>query len=114
MEIGSLSLILIVGLLLLISIGVPMGFASGFMGAVLVFLYIGEHALGILLSRYSDTIQQLLQPVGMSLIFPFPDTQHCRMHCWPSKDKLMAALLSEPVTSPVQIHLLESKQMAEL
>ena len=41
MEIGSLSLILIVGLLILISIGVPMGFASGFMGAVLVFLYIG-------------------------------------------------------------------------
>ena len=40
MEIGSLSLILIVGLLILISIGVPMGFASGFMGAVLVFLYI--------------------------------------------------------------------------
>ena len=36
MEIGSLSLILIVGLLILISIGVPMGFASGFMGAVLV------------------------------------------------------------------------------
>ena len=45
MDIGSLSIILIVGLLLLISIGVPMGFASGFMGAVLVFLYIGEHAL---------------------------------------------------------------------
>ena len=42
MDIGSLSIILIVGLLLLISIGVPMGFASGFMGAVLVFLYIGE------------------------------------------------------------------------
>ena len=50
MEIGSLSLILIVGLLILISIGVPMGFASGFMGAVLVFLYNGEHGLGILLS----------------------------------------------------------------
>ena len=49
-EIGTLSIILIVGLLALISIGVPMGFASGFMGAVLVFLYIGEHALGILLS----------------------------------------------------------------
>ena len=40
-EIGTLSIILIVGLLALISIGVPMGFASGFMGAVLVFLYIG-------------------------------------------------------------------------
>ena len=33
-----------------------MGFASGFMGAVLVFLYIGEHALGILLSRYYSLV----------------------------------------------------------
>ncbi len=56
LEIGTLSVILIVGLLALISIGVPMGFASGFMGAVLVFLYIGEHALGILLSRYYSLV----------------------------------------------------------
>ena len=49
-EIGTLSIILLIGLLALISIGVPMGFASGSMGAVLVCLYIGEHALGILLS----------------------------------------------------------------
>ena len=55
-EIGTLSIILIVGLLALISIGVPMGFASGFMGAVLVFFYIGEHALGILLSRYYSLV----------------------------------------------------------
>jgi tripartite ATP-independent transporter DctM subunit len=55
-EIGTLSIILIVGLLALISIGVPMGFASGFMGAVLVFLYIGNHALGILLSRYYSLV----------------------------------------------------------
>ena len=55
-EIGTLSIILIVGLLALISIGVPMGFASGFMGAVLVFLYIGDHALGILLSRYYSLV----------------------------------------------------------
>ena len=33
-----------------------MGFASGFMGAVLVFLYIGDHALGILLSRYYSLV----------------------------------------------------------
>jgi hypothetical protein len=31
-------------------------FASGFMGAVLVFLYIGDHALGILLSRYYSLV----------------------------------------------------------
>ena len=71
MEIGSLSLILIVGLLILISIGVPMGFASGFMGAVLVFLYIGEHALGILLSRY------------YSLVVTIPFYQYLYLYLWP-------------------------------
>ena len=55
-DIGTLSIILVVGLLGLIAIGVPMGFASGFMGAVLVFLYIGDHALGILLSRYYSLV----------------------------------------------------------
>ena len=40
-DIGTLSLIVIFGLLALISIGVPLGFASGFMGAVVVFLNIG-------------------------------------------------------------------------
>ena len=41
MEIGALSLIVIFGLLALISIGVPLGFASGFMAAVVVFANIG-------------------------------------------------------------------------
>ena len=65
-EIGTLSVILIVGLLVLISIGVPMGFASGFMGAVLVFLYIGEHALGILLS-FNVVDGLLLLPIGLAV-----------------------------------------------
>ena len=52
MDIGTLSLIVIAGLLALIAIGVPLGFASGFMAAVIVVVNIGEHALGILLSRY--------------------------------------------------------------
>ena len=56
MEIGALSLIVIFGLLALISIGVPLGFASGFMAAVVVFANIGEHALGILLSRYYSLV----------------------------------------------------------
>ena len=50
MDIGTLSLIVIFGLLLLIAIGVPLGFASGFMAAVIVFVNIGEHAMGILLA----------------------------------------------------------------
>ena len=56
MDIGSLSLIVIFGLLALIAIGVPLGFASGFMAAVIVFVNIGEHAMGILLSRYYSLV----------------------------------------------------------
>jgi len=56
MDIGTLSLIVIFGLIALISIGVPLGFASGFMGAVIVIVHIGEHALGILLTRYYSLV----------------------------------------------------------
>jgi tripartite ATP-independent transporter DctM subunit len=56
MDIGTLSLIVIFGLLALIAIGVPLGFASGFMAAVIVFVNIGEHAMGILLSRYYSLV----------------------------------------------------------
>ena len=56
MDIGTLSLIVILGLLALIAIGVPLGFASGFMAAVIVFVNIGEHAMGILLSRYYSLV----------------------------------------------------------
>ena len=52
MDIGTLSLIVLFGLLVLIAIGVPLGFASGVMGAVIVLFNIGPHALGILLSRF--------------------------------------------------------------
>jgi len=56
MDIGTLSLIVIFGLLVLIAIGVPLGFASGFMAAVIVFVNIGEPAMGILLSRYYSLV----------------------------------------------------------
>ena len=49
-----------------------------------------------------------------SSLFPFPATQPYRMLCWPSKDKSMVVLPSEPVMSLVQIRLRELKQMAEL
>ena len=41
MDIGTLSLIVLLGLLVLIAIGVPLGFASGVMGAVIVIVNIG-------------------------------------------------------------------------
>ena len=50
MDIGTLSLIVLLGLLVLIAIGVPLGFASGVMGAVIVMVNLGPRALGILLS----------------------------------------------------------------
>jgi tripartite ATP-independent transporter DctM subunit len=51
MDVGVLSLIILFGLIGLISIGVPLGFASGFLGAVIVMLKIGPNGLGILLAR---------------------------------------------------------------
>ena len=51
MDVGALSLIILFGLIGLITIGVPLGFASGFLGAVIVMLKIGPSGLGILLAR---------------------------------------------------------------
>ena len=54
MDIGTLSLIVLFGLLVLIAIGVPLGFASGVMGAVIVMVNIGPHALGLSLIHISE------------------------------------------------------------
>ena len=51
MEVGTLTLIILFGLIGLIAIGVPLGFASGFLGAVIVYLKIGPSGMGILLAR---------------------------------------------------------------
>jgi tripartite ATP-independent transporter DctM subunit len=57
MTVGAISLIILFGLIGLIAIGVPLGFASGFLGAVIVMIKIGPNGLGILLARmYSLTI----------------------------------------------------------
>ena len=57
MTVGVISLIILFGLIGLIAIGVPLGFASGFLGAVIVMIKIGPNGLGILLARmYSLTI----------------------------------------------------------
>ena len=56
MDIGTLSLLVIFGLLSLIAIGVPLGFASGAMAAVIIFVNVGEHAMGILLARYYSLV----------------------------------------------------------
>jgi tripartite ATP-independent transporter DctM subunit len=57
MTVGVISLIILFGLIGLIAIGIPLGFASGFLGAVIVMIKIGPNGLGILLARmYSLTI----------------------------------------------------------
>jgi len=56
MDIGVLSIVVLAGLIALISIGVPLGFASGFMAAVIILINVGEHALGILLARFYSLV----------------------------------------------------------
>ena len=56
MDIGILSIVVLTGLIALISIGVPLGFASGFMAAVIIIINVGEHALGILLARFYSLV----------------------------------------------------------
>ena len=56
MDIGILSIVVLAGLIALISIGVPLGFASGFMAAVIILINVGEHALGILLARFYSLV----------------------------------------------------------
>lgn len=45
MDIGAISLILLIGLLLLLGIGVPLGFASGFMAVMVLLMKFGPEAL---------------------------------------------------------------------
>ncbi|MEZ5589337.1 MAG: TRAP transporter large permease subunit [Gammaproteobacteria bacterium] len=54
MDIGTLSLLLLVGILLLLAIGVPLGLASGFLGAVVVYMKFGERGFYILGQRMYD------------------------------------------------------------
>lgn len=45
MDIGTISLILLVGMLILLAIGMPLGFASGFLAVVVMFLKFGPDLL---------------------------------------------------------------------
>ena len=51
MDLGTISLIILFGLIGLILIGIPLGFASGFLGALIVLIKIGPSGMGILLAR---------------------------------------------------------------
>jgi tripartite ATP-independent transporter DctM subunit len=51
MDIGTLSILLVVGTLLLLAIGTPLGFATGFLGVLLAYYKFGIPGLGIVLQR---------------------------------------------------------------
>ena len=51
MDLGIISLLILFGLVFLILIGIPLGFASGFLGALIVYIKIGPDGLGILMAR---------------------------------------------------------------
>ena len=54
MDIGMMSLVLLVGMFLALAIGVPLGFATGFLGAIVIYFYFGEPGLGLVMQRVYD------------------------------------------------------------
>ncbi|MCY3880351.1 MAG: TRAP transporter large permease subunit [Rhodobacteraceae bacterium] len=54
MDIGTLSLLLLIGIFVLLSIGVPLGFATGLLGAIIIFSNFGMPGLGLVMQRVYD------------------------------------------------------------
>ena len=51
MDVGTLSLLLLIGILGLLAIGVPLGFATGFLGVTIAYLQFGLPGLGLIMQR---------------------------------------------------------------
>ena len=54
MDIGTLSLLLLIGVFILLVIGVPLGFATGFLGALVIYTNFGVPGLGLVMQRVYD------------------------------------------------------------
>ena len=54
MDVGTLSLLLLIGIFVLLVIGVPLGFATGLLGAIIIFGNFGVPGLGLVLQRVYD------------------------------------------------------------
>ncbi len=54
MDIGTLSLLLLIGIFVLLAIGVPLGFATGLLGAIIIFSNFGMPGLGLVMQRVYD------------------------------------------------------------
>lgn len=56
MGVGTLSLLLLIGIFALLVAGVPLGFATGFLGAIVIWLNFGEPGLGLVMQRVYDLV----------------------------------------------------------
>ena len=54
--VGTMSLLLLVGIFALLVAGVPLGFATGFLGAIVIWLNFGEPGLGLVMQRVYDLV----------------------------------------------------------
>ena len=54
--VGTLSLLLLIGIFALLVAGVPLGFATGFLGAIIIWLNFGEPGLGLVMQRVYDLV----------------------------------------------------------
>ena len=54
MDVGTLSLLLLIGLFVLLVAGVPLGFATGVLGGLVIYLNFGVPGLGLVLQRVYD------------------------------------------------------------
>ena len=54
MDIGTLSLFLLIGIFVLLIVGVPLGFATGLLGAIVIYLNFGVNGLGLVMQRVYD------------------------------------------------------------
>ena len=54
MDIGTLSLFLLIGIFVLLVVGVPLGFATGLLGAIVIYVNFGANGLGLVMQRVYD------------------------------------------------------------
>ena len=54
MDIGTLSLLILIGIFVLLVAGVPLGFATGLLGAVVIYFNFGLPGLGLVMQRVYD------------------------------------------------------------
>ncbi len=54
MDVGTLTLFVLVGIFVLLAIGVPLGFATGLLGAIVIFVNFGDRGLALVAQRIYD------------------------------------------------------------